>query len=86
MAEKKVGVVTHYFNHLNVAAVKLTDGPLRVGDRIHIRGHTSDFVQDVTSIQIEHEEVDEAAVGAELGLKVVDHAREHDEVFVITEE
>ena len=86
MAEKKVGVVTHYFTHLHVAAVKLTEGPLRVGDKIHVRGHTSDFVEDVTSIQIEHEEVEQAETGSEIGLKVIEHAREHDEIFVVTED
>jgi len=84
MAEKKVGVVTHYFTHLGVAAVRLTDGPLRVGDEIHVVGHTSDFRQQVESMQIEHESVEEARVGDEVGIKVAEHARENDEVFVVT--
>jgi len=84
MAEKKVGVVTHYFTRLNVAAVSLTDGPLRVGDTIHVKGHTSDFTQTVDSMQIEHESVQEAKVGDEVGIRVVEHARVNDEVFVVT--
>jgi len=86
MGEKKVGVVTHYFGKLGVAAIKLTDGPLKVGDTIHIRGHTSDWVQAVDSMQIEHESVQEARVGDDIGIRVTDHAREHDEVFVVTED
>jgi len=86
MAEQKVGVVSHYFTHLQVAAVKLTDGPLKVGDTIHIRGHTSDWVQTVDSIQIEHDTMQEAKVGDDVGIKVTGHAREHDEVFVVTED
>jgi len=86
MGEMKVGVVTHYFGKLGVAAIKLTDGPLKVGDTIHIRGHTSDWVQAVNSMQIEHESVQEARVGDDIGIRVTDHAREHDEVFVVTED
>ena len=78
--EQQVGVVTHYWTHLGVAGVHLT-GPLEVGERIHIVGHTSDFEQDVASIQIEHDKVVRAEAGADVGLEVVEHAREHDKVF-----
>ena len=86
MAEVKVGVVTHYFGNLNVAAIKLTDGELRVGDTIRVKGHTSDFQQKVESMQIEHQDVEVAEQGADIGIKVDEHAREHDEVFKVTEE
>ena len=86
MAEEKVGVVTHYYGNIQVAAVKLTDGPLKVGDKIHVCGHTSDFTQTVDSMQIEHESVQEAKVGDEIGIEVVDHAREHDEVLVVRDD
>jgi putative protease len=81
MAEKKIGVITHYFGKIGVAAAKLTEGELRVGDTIHVKGHTSDFTQTVDSMQVEHESVEVAKPGDEVGLKVADHAREHDEVF-----
>jgi putative protease len=84
VAEQKVGVVTHYFGRLSVAAVELTDGELHVGDTIHVKGHTSDFTQTVDSMQLEHDEVESAAVGESVGIKVVEHAREHDEVFKVT--
>lgn len=82
--EERVGVVTHYYTHLGVAVVRLESGSLRVGDTIHIRGHTSDFRQRVESMQIEHQPVTEVRAGQEFGLKVVDHAREHDIVFKVT--
>ena len=85
MAEEKVGVVTHYFTHLEVAAIALTEGPLNVGDRIHFKGHTSDFTQTVDSIQLEHESVQQATVGENVGVKVLQHVREHDEVFKIVD-
>ena len=84
MGETEIGKVTHYFNHLNVAAIEVTAGELKVGDTIHIKGHTSDFTTTVESIQIEHEQVPVAKVGDNIGVKVPDHAREHDHVFVVT--
>jgi hypothetical protein len=78
--EVRVGVVSHYFGHLAVAAVRL-EVVLKVGDTIRILGHTSDFRQRVDSMQIEHQAVTEAIAGDEIGLKVVQHAREHDVVY-----
>ena len=78
---ERIGVVTHYFNHLSVAIVKLEKGTLRVGDMIHIKGHTSDFAQPVESLEIDHVHVNEARPGQSFGLRVRDHAREHDVVY-----
>ncbi|MNC91060.1 Elongation factor Tu domain 2 [compost metagenome] len=64
-----------------VAIVKLETGTLRVGDNIHIRGHTSDFSQRVESIQVEHAAVQEAGPQDDFGIKVIEHAREHDVVY-----
>ena len=82
--ELKIGVVTHYYSHLSVAVVSVTDRPLQVGDRIHVKGHTSDFYQTVESIQVEHESRPRAEVGQAVGLSVTDHAREHDMVYLVT--
>jgi putative protease len=84
MAEKEIGIVTHYFGHLGVAAVKLTGDALKIGDTVHVKGHTSDFQCQVDSIQLEHESVPEARTGDNVGIKVPGHAREHDLVFKIT--
>jgi len=75
-----IGTVTHYFSHLSVAALSLT-APLAVGDRIHIRGHTTDLVQTVESMEIEHRRVERANPGDDVAIKVVNHVREHDRVF-----
>ncbi len=83
MAEKKIGVITHYFGKIGVAGLKITEGDLRVGDTIHIKGHTSDFTQRVDSMQIEHESVEVAQPGQKVGLRVIEHAREHDDVFKV---
>ena len=80
----RVGVVTHYFGHLSVAVVKLDPNTnLHVGDNIHIKGHTSDFGQRVESLQIGHAPVEQVGPDDDFGLKVVDHAREHDVVYKV---
>ena len=78
---ERIGVVTHYYNHLSVAILKLEKGILRVGDQIHIKGHTSDFAQPVDSMEIDHVHVNEAGPGQSFGLRVREHAREHDVVY-----
>lgn len=79
---ERIGVVTHYYSHLSVAVVKLEPGTtLRVGDNIHIKGHTSDFGQRVESLQVGHAPVNEVGPDDDFGLKVADHAREHDVVY-----
>jgi translation elongation factor EF-1alpha len=83
MAEKLIGEVSHWFGKLGVAGIELTD-ELKVGDTIHIHGHTSDFTDTVDSIQIEHETVDAAAAGDSIGVKVSERVRQHDQVYVVT--
>jgi putative protease len=82
--EEFVGVVTHYYGHLSVAAIRIESGSLSVGDTIRILGHTSDFRQRIVSMQIEHESVTEAGKRQEIGIKVSQHAREHDDVYKVT--
>jgi putative protease len=83
MAEEvEVGRVSDYFARIGVAGIDLT-GTLRVGDRIHIRGHTTDLEQVVESIQIERENVQEAGPDAKIGVKVPDRCRHGDHVYVI---
>ena len=84
MAEQKIGIVTHYFGKIGVAALKITDGELKVGDTIHVKGHTSDFTQTVDSMEVEHELVEVARPGDEIGLMVAEFVREHDVVFKVT--
>ena len=84
MTETSIATVTHYWSNLHVAGVTITGGELHTGDTIHIKGHTSDFVQVVESMQLDHEIVDVAKPGDQVGLMVIDHAREHDTVYVVT--
>jgi hypothetical protein len=76
-----IGQVSHYFSHLSVAAVSLT-GHLAVGDLIHIRGHTTDLVQKVESMEVEHAEVARAGPGDDVAIKVDDHVRDRDLIFL----
>jgi translation elongation factor EF-1alpha len=84
MGEQLVGTVTHYFGQPHVAIVDITAGELHVGDTIQVAGHSSDFTQEVGSMELEHEPVDSANVGDSVGIKVGERAREHDEVFKVT--
>ncbi|WP_287155538.1 hypothetical protein [Candidatus Solincola tengchongensis] len=83
--EKQVGRVTHYFSKVGVAAIELED-ELKVGDTIHVKGHTSDWTQKVESMQIEHRPVERAGPGDVVGIKVTEHAREHDVVYRVVED
>jgi hypothetical protein len=81
--EEAIGVITHYYSHLGVALVQVNKGALRTGDTIHITGHSTDFTQAVASMEYEHRHVDQAEAGQSIGLKVADHAREHDIVYLV---
>ena len=82
--EQRIGVVTHYYSHLSVVAMQLEPGAtLRVGDVIHIHGHSTDFTQRVESLEVNHASVAEVGASDDFGLKVIDHAREHDAVFKV---
>ena len=85
MEEQLIGKITHFFNNINVAVVEITEGELKVGDKIHIKGATSDFEQEVDSMQVEHENVQEAKAGQAVGMKTVEPVREDDEVYKIIE-
>jgi translation elongation factor EF-Tu-like GTPase len=79
--EQAIGTVTHYYGHLSVAAITLTD-TLRVGDRIHIVGHTTNLEQPVESMEVDHAKVDSAGAGDDVALAVQDHVREHDRIYL----
>lgn len=85
MPEQKVGEVMKFFSKAGVAAIKLTDGELKVGDRIKIKGHTTDFEDQVQSMQIENKPVEKAGPGEMIGIKVKDRVREKDLVYRVTD-
>jgi len=76
----KAGDVSHYYTNIGVAVVELT-ATLKVGDKITVKGATSNFTQLVKSMQIEHKHVEEAVPGDSVGLKVQDRVRKGDEVY-----
>lgn len=85
MEEKLIGKITHYFTNIGVGVIEITKDKLNVGDKIHIKGATSDFEQIIDSMQIEHENIEKAKKGDAIGLKVEQQVREGDEVFKIVE-
>lgn len=85
MEEKLIGKITHYFTNIGVGVIEVTEGELKVGDKIHIKGNTTDFEQVVESLQIEHENVEKAKKGDAAGLKVDQQVREGDEVYKVIE-
>jgi putative protease len=85
MEEKKIGEVIKFFGKIGVAAIRLSEGSLKVGDSIHIVGHTTDMTQTIDSMQIENKDVQEAGLGADIGIKTKDRVREHDVVYKVVE-
>ncbi len=83
MEEKEIGKITHYYDHLNVGIIELSD-ILKVGDTIHIKGHSSDFTQGVDSMQIEHASVLEAKAQDVVGIKVTQKVHPQDKVYKVT--
>jgi putative protease len=83
--ETQIGTVGHYFNHLSVAVLKL-DKPLHVGDRIHIVGHSTDLVERVTSMEVDHHSILQVEAGADVAIKVIEPVHKHDLVLLVPEE
>ena len=77
---KEIGSISHYYGHLSVAIIELSDA-LKVSDRIRIKGHTSDFTQNIASMQIEHANVSEGKRGDLVGIKVAQKAHPTDKVY-----
>ena len=85
MSGKRIGEVIHYYERISVAGIQLSS-PLSKGDRVHFLGHGSDFTQEITSIQVEHESIDTAEKGTEVVVRTVKPVKPHIAVFLITEE
>ncbi len=78
--EEEIGKVTHYYPKISVAVIELK-APLSIGERILIRGATTNFEQVVESMQIEHKDVQKAEAGQSVGIKVKEKVRENDRVY-----
>ena len=86
MVEEKIGIVEHFFTNVNVAAIKIINGQLKIGDNIHIVGMHTDFTQKIESMQINRNPVESVKTGDDVGIKVKEKVREHDVVYKIPEE
>ncbi len=83
LGEKEIGFISHYFSGIGVGIVEVTNGTLNVGDKVRIKGETTDFTQKVDSMQYEHQPINKAEAGKSVGIKVTDRVREHDKVFLV---
>ncbi len=85
MPEEEVGVIVKFFAKPSVAAIEITKGTIKKGDILKYKGHTSDFTEEVKSMQIDNQPVDEAKVGDMIGVKVEERAREKDIVYKVVD-
>ncbi len=83
--EIEIGKVKHFYGHLCVAVLVLDDS-LKLGDRIHIHGHSTDFIQRVGSMEVDHHTVLWVKPGGEVAIKVIEPVHEHDLVYRMVEE
>lgn len=86
MSEEKIGEVVKFFAKPSVAAVKITQGELKVGDTVKFTGHTTDFEDSIQSMEINNASVEKAVAGDYIGIKVADRVRPGDEVFKVLPE
>jgi putative protease len=82
-APQRIGSITHYYPHVNAGVVQIESGELRVGETIHVHGHTTDFYQRVDRIEIEHQAVEVARAGQSVGVHVTQRVREGDGVWKV---
>ncbi len=85
MTEEQVAVVVKFFAKPGVAALEVTNGTIKKGDLLRYKGHTTDFTEQVTSMEKDNQPVDEAGVGDLVGLKVKERVRENDRVYKVVE-
>ena len=83
-SKKEVGRIIHYFPKVKVGVVKITSGYLNAGDLIYIKGHTTDFKQKVTSIEIDNKPVLKVQKPKEAGILVKSRVRIKDKVYKLT--
>lgn len=85
MSEQEVGRIVKFFSKPSVAAIQVTKGSIKPGDSLKYKGHTTDFVEEVTRIEIDNQAVEEAKAGDLIGIKVKDRVRENDVVYKVVE-
>jgi putative protease len=85
MAEEEVGVVVKFFAKPSVAAIKVTTGSIKKGDTLMYKGHTTDFAEEVKSMELDNQPIEEANVGDMIGVKVKERVRENDIVYKVVD-
>jgi len=85
MSEEQVAVIVKFFAKPSVAALEVTSGTIKIGDLLKYKGHTTDFTEEVTSMEIDNQPVMEAKVGDLIGVKVKERVRENDKVYKVVE-
>ncbi len=78
---KQVGTIQGYYSHVGVGIIKV-EAPIKKGDKIRVKGHTTDFEQKIASMQIQHKDIEKAKKGDEIGLKLKDKVRPNDKVYL----
>ena len=81
MPEEEVGLIVKYFAKPGVAALEIRNGSIRTGDLLRFKGHTTDFTQEVSSMEVDNKPIDEAGAGDLVGIKVKERVREKDRVY-----
>jgi putative protease len=82
---EELGHVVDYYAHVSAAGIRLEKGKLKVGDKIRIKGHTTDMELTVDSLQVENKAVEEATAPIDIGIKTTDRVRKGDKVYKVTE-
>ena len=85
MAEEEVGIVVKFFSKPSVAAINVTKGSVKKGDILMYKGHTTEFTEEVESIEIDNQSIDEAKVGDMIGIQVKERVREKDIVYKVVD-
>ena len=86
MDEQLIGIVSNYFSNISVVAFEITNGKLKIGDHIHLKGNITDFSVIVESIQTENNAIDIAQKGDDIGIKVDQKARSGDKIYLINKD
>jgi putative protease len=85
MPEEEIGTIVKFFAKPSVAALEVTKGTIQIGDTLRYKGHTTDFTETVTSMEVDNQSVEEAKAGDMVGIKVKDRVRENDKVYKVLE-
>lgn len=83
LKEELIGEIVHYFPQVSAGVIKLRKGSIKLGDTIHIKGHTTDFIQEVTSLQINNVSVKKAEKPKVVGFLSKQRVRRNDKVFKV---